>query len=69
MIDDKKQLYGERINMSFPYRTLSRERSEIRLIRFVNGPDASDDGSSIELQLCHASLSDNDTPYPALSYT
>ena len=55
--------------MSFPYRPLSREGSEIRLVRLVNGPDTSDDESPIQLQLRHASLRDNDTPYAALSYT
>lgn len=55
--------------MPFPYRPLSRERSEVRLIRLVDGPDASNDESRIRLQLRHASLSDDATQYAALSYT
>lgn len=54
--------------MSFPYRPLNRERSEVRLIRLVDGPDASDEESPIRLRLRHASLSDNNTDYAALSY-
>lgn len=55
--------------MAFPYRPLSRERSEVRLIRLVDGPDAGGDESPIRLQLRHASLGDDDTQYAALSYT
>lgn len=56
--------------MMFSYGAISREKSEIRLIRFINEPNASDSGTTpIRLQLRHASLQDSGTEYAALSYT
>ncbi|KAF7554911.1 hypothetical protein G7Z17_g2535 [Cylindrodendrum hubeiense] len=47
----------------FNYSPLNRHHSEIRLVRFVESPDAS---TQLQLELCHSSL--NDTKFSALSY-
>ena len=55
----------------FEYRPLNRERSEIRLVRFVDEPqnEAGDsDSESAQLELRHASLNETDIHYAALSY-
>lgn len=53
----------------FTYRPLSREKPEIRLVRFVDMPQHSDlDETPIHFQICHASLEDSETEYAALSY-
>lgn len=68
ILDDKGQPYDNPTSTMIPYRALSQESSEIRLFRFVNGPDASDNEAPIRLELRHASLDDNQTHYGALSY-
>lgn len=55
--------------MVFSYRPLSQERSEIRLVRFVDS-DENPTRSPIRLEICHVSLDDgvDEFQYGALSY-
>lgn len=49
----------------FSHKLLNRQRTEVRLVRFAPELNHAQD---IELELCHASLIDNNTHYAALSY-
>ena len=56
--------------MVFLHRAISRERSEIRLVRFADEPSGCDlEKTPIQLQLRNASLGESDTQFAALSYT